>query len=450
MTLLYYSIFLVSIFFYIKVCVKNVREGLLVGFIFTTFTFLGFPSDLIQINLTFILPIAINIIIIFIYLFTNNKSKISFRLNKYQLLLFIYLLFVVLYIIPSKAPEYAIHKTLLFIGKSVLPVFTMSCFFPLRKKDIHLIFSTIIVGASLTSVRLLYQSDFSLYRTHLPLSYARTIGLGVLLILITLIYNKQISKKTFIIYSLLLAINIISLALTGSRGPLFGIIFTLFYVIMFSIFIKRQKPLIFLRFLKMVIIIGLVLLSISTLLSVNFLQMSSVQRITQYLPNILSGADGRELSQSDVMRITHLQYSWRGFINSYGLGVGTGGYAYLRGLDGSYPHNVFLESAVEQGIFGLIVVIGIVILSIQRMNRIMLADRLGSYEFALNTLWLYGLFNALVSSDISGNLLWVTLLFLWSPKDCFSKLSLINSTPKSRDCSNINTKIASTSKSSIE
>jgi hypothetical protein len=89
-------------------------------------------------------------------------------------------------------------------------------------------------------------------------------------------------------------------------------------------------------------------------------------------------------------------------------------------------------------------------LSIQRMNRIMLADRLGSYEFALNTLWLYGLFNALVSSDISGNLLWVTLLFLWSPKDCFSKLSLINSTPKSRDCSNINTKIASTSKSSIE
>ena len=167
-----------------------------------------------------------------------------------------------------------------------------------------------------------------------------------------------------------------------------------------------------LKILVRVAVISLVFLSLIGYLSNISSDYVGLQKITSYIystnDNFLSG---------DSARIDRFRVSIDGFLDSYGLGVGTGGFAHIYGASGKeYPHNIVLEVAVEQGLLGLftlLVLFGIVRRKINLVYRYEDQDYV-VFGQLIASIWFYMLINAFVSSDISGNHgVWVSPSLLW-------------------------------------
>ena len=94
-------------------------------------------------------------------------------------------------------------------------------------------------------------------------------------------------------------------------------------------------------------------------------------------------------------------------------GVGTGGFGALAPGE-LYPHNLFLEAAVELGILGLLLTVGIVIVCGARLfRRIPGAGRLDhGHMVVVSALFAAAVVNSFFSGDITTNAaLWLALGF---------------------------------------
>ena len=172
-----------------------------------------------------------------------------------------------------------------------------------------------------------------------PIWYARLLGTTIL----SLSFFYSFGSKKVKVATIAPIIPILwLLLLTGSRGPiLFYVGFTVLYLLITSFQQKQPRITVILYALGIIII---------TQLLVSFLPQAIGTRFALM-----------ELSSSPAYsaRITQWRMAIAGFKSQPVLGIGTGGYSSLDyifnplGDSHEYPHNILLETVVENGIIGL-------------------------------------------------------------------------------------------------
>lgn len=403
MVYIYYFLVICVMIAYLRIILINLRLSLLIGLIFTTFTLGALPWEVIPLD-----GIAFGAQLFFIfsaiiYFFARKDVSAVFFINKYNLALMILALILIAYLPMSENISYGISKTFFFVTKGLLPVLAVGLLSPLKEKDIRYILFVIIVGSLLVVIKLFSFADLSAERAVIsdessPITIARYIGLGITLLSYYLFFVKKRSVVTLLFTIAFLCMAFYGILITGTRGPILGILFGLIGVSLFfsSGFWSRLK------FLMKITIILLILISSLWVLARDVDSYPSVTRIVNYLSTIGSNT-------SDQARIQRYKVAINGFVKTKTIGVGTGGFAKLYdSSERNYPHNLFLEVLVEQGIIGIIILILIVWLPFYKAFLMRLNDRTMELIKPLIALWLFTLFNSFVSLDIAGNyMLWI-------------------------------------------
>jgi O-antigen ligase len=330
--------------------------------------------------------------------------------NWYTLSLLAMEFILIAFLLVSRNPGYGLSVTLGFFVKGVLPVLALGGLAPFDKRDVRLVFITILVGGCLMALagaswatsheiwRLSYDDESS------PITVARVIGLGATLLMLHTLLRPRLGPLKIITRLLVASVLLYIIALTGSRGPLVASILS---VLVASLFLglrtTTRSRLLLTLILALIVLTGSVFL-----LPARALEQSGIERIIDRFQTFGSNA-------SDRTRLEMIDTAWEGFLSSSGLGVGTGGFATLYGVEGrAYPHNIVLEVAAGQGIVGLVVLVIILTLIVWRMVRLPPDHTLDANGKALLGLWFFALFNAFVSMDIVGNyFLWMSGGLVW-------------------------------------
>jgi len=228
-------------------------------------------------------------------------------------------------------------------------VFNLSLYFGLfllsakRKEIINIIYGIlfgIVVIASSALHNLIFGKISSWHLTSFGESYSSLglmIGLGIIFLFHNILCFKQISNQkifSFILYGLL----VIILPFLPSRHILLSLILTLLLIIFLKNLFKLRWRLIGVLFFS------LTFFSIGILLA--YSQGIDVKRLWSY-----KGA----YSASYYDRIEYIKSSIDLFMKNPIFGIGMGEFMYLHGGKGNYPHNLFLESMVSFGIFGILI-----------------------------------------------------------------------------------------------
>jgi hypothetical protein len=327
-----------------------------------------------------------------------------FLSNRYTLALMALALIMLMYLLLSDNFSYGISKTAFFVIKGLLPVLAVGSLSPLEKKDIRFVCRTIIIGAFLMVIKLYAFGDISAERATIgdeasPINVARTIGLGITLLSYELIFSRKRPTFSSLVTVLILGAACFAVLTTGARGPLFGILFGLVGVFLFLTPGVWSR----LKVLMKTATLSLILLSSIWVLPLDIESYQGIKRIANYVNTIGDNT-------SDRSRIERYEVAIDGFVEVKGLGIGTGAFATLYGVEGrAYPHNLFLEVMVEQGIVGVAILIVILWLPLSRAVFKSLSVSLKEPIRPLTAMWFFALFNSFVSMDISGNSqLWVS------------------------------------------
>jgi len=201
-----------------------------------------------------------------------------------------------------------------------------------------------------------------------PIPFSQLIGAGVLVSFVTFITNGrflQIQSKTLLNINkpVLLYLTILLLA-TNTRGVMLAVgAAILFYVIVTKVKIKKRT----LYISGGILLIGLIAV-------INYIDVD-VLFTRMFSPHTAKSIDDRLIAYQDsFMMLFH-----------HPFGVGTNGFSYYSILP--YPHNLFLESLANYGIFGIVMSIYFLLLMLY-MLLITIHNRKKDYIYV----FLYALF----------------------------------------------------------
>lgn len=362
-------------------------------------------------NLT--VPIPTPVIVTYMLLLLGGLILYSFKraigthippgiLHHIALLIGIVLLVGSLY---SRDPDYGRRK-LLFYALMNLPVMYLPLLLceQIRKMKNILLFA-FILGLILSVICLFRAqnmpsfSRFRLSDSVNPIWLARSLGFSLLAGLYFISRTRRKSLK--IILFTFLPLLFYPLMLSGSRAPFIGLILA---VLAFYVF-QPQIPLSRKCILSTFAIAGAIVFIVIS--GSNLAARVSAPTTTDIV--------------STAGRFAAWLQSFRDFLSSPLIGIGTGSFRIeFFMLTIIYPHNIVLEMTAEHGIVGLCLISAFLILSLRyAFKNIKTYDRAGAFvntqlSIAVLSLYLYALWNAMFSGDITANpLLWLASGFIW-------------------------------------
>jgi O-antigen ligase len=209
-----------------------------------------------------------------------------------------------------------------------------------------------------------------------PIWVARIVGLGLLALLITHQIGR-IRGGTLLACAAPLAVVMI---LAGSRGPLAGF----FLVLLIYGFVRARRSIAY----RLRVLLVLVLTA-----GVALLAMPDVIRERFVRPM------GGDLSW--YIRLAMVRVIGEAFAQLSVLGVGTGGFSELLGVgdERAYPHNIFAEVVVENGIPGILALLGLLAFALARG----VGGRADPRTLFALLAFLFALWNAQFSGDVTAN-----------------------------------------------
>lgn len=405
MFIIMYYIALIAFTIYVfKTFQTSLRTGLIICIVFTSFSLPSLPWSAIPIDATIIQVFFIGLAFFYRFILIKTIDKRILHNSYLWKLLLLWVLFV-LYLSISESNSYGTEKVLLFTVKSLLPIFTLGLFLPFKKNELKLIFVTLLCGSILSAFNLFTYGNLSGERAFImgtsSLVTARTIGIGTVLVLVMILtWNKKKNNLKILFFLLISFFLIYPIFLTGSRGSIIAIVIaTLLIILLQKNIFKKSRSLVILS------LVGLISLLVLLVVPSSFSESTGIDRII----NFTETSDN-----SDTKRFENYVIAWEGIKNSKGLGIGTGDFSNLSyQANQYYPHNIFLEIALEQGILGLLILVSILYSSLLRTKKILDFFYFNPYIISLASLWIFGLVNALVAGDIGKNILWLTLGILW-------------------------------------
>ena len=268
-------------------------------------------------------------------------KKNNFRLQSvdFWLLGFIIILFAGSYLVPN--PEAGFIKALRFATIVFFPYLLARVFFN-ECAQIYRFLKTILVLAAIICIALIAISikqgitgRMALFEANeIPTATLFAVGL-VLTVIEAMMPSQRNWKLDRILYVAIIPVFLYGIFLTGVRGPLIAAVVGL-ALYFFIGFLKRITP----KF-RVACITALILIIIGF-----YYLGDRLPNIEAYsLTTIREGLSTAErLEQYSLVRNL--------FSQSPLLGVGTNGFEQLTGW--GYPHNIFMEVAVENGLIGLI------------------------------------------------------------------------------------------------
>ena len=342
----------------------------------------------------------------------NISRPFPYLLNKYILAVLLLWFLLASFVLLSGYQTYGVVKSMFFLAKIILPLVALGMLAPFDQRDLRVIFATIVLGSVIGAASVLQFGNFQtedLSATSGSGAYhitvAREINLGVTCLLVSAL-SEVGRRRIRRILSVGVAISLLFVAaLTGSRGPLVAVVVAIFAVFFFAGFGVRHR-------LWMMAQISLITLVLFAALSYSFSELRaypSFERLEIYATTFGENT-------SDTGRMDRVKTAVGGFVDSYGLGIGTGGFPTLDPIGTpDYPHNIFVEAMVEQGVIGLLAVTAVLWLALARLMKLVRATRVtGARSEWLMGIWFFALSNALISADVAGNYqLWIVGGVAW-------------------------------------
>ena len=225
-----------------------------------------------------------------------------------------------------------------------------------------------------------------------PIQVSRYLAIGAAMMIALLIRNRP-SRSLH--YFAILFVILLSIILSGSRGPLVSIIIgSIVYAILYE---RKHSSRIF----------GYGILAIGTIIT---LLLVLPESLTQRFFDISQGSV--IMTQQGVRRIstiaTRYEFwfmsieAWFSSITSFFIGLGAGGFSSLfiwRDWHW-YPHNLFFEIIAELGLIGLVIGVLFIIKSYQIINK---GIQRGSFTDH-SALWVAGTIVMFIAAQFSGDI----------------------------------------------
>ena len=300
-------------------------------------------------NLTAILLIVT--IVGFIFKNLSKRDAINFKLQPPDKYILFFIAVLAIGCIYSSNRDEGIIKVLRFIVLVFIP-YLLARIFLVKGDQIKLFIRSISVIALVISFLLIIISIFGKYTGgRMSFLQAKPIPVSVLLIVGLVIFTIGITQNIFNEWKygkLFCAIAIIpllySIFLVSSRGPLISAIVGLIFcvLILFKAKIKNRNT-------TIIVIISLILVLV--LISCYDIICSN-PFIKKVIPNVeyFSLINAKNISVN--IRLKLYSSAWQLIKQKPLFGLGTGGFQ--KG-GRQYPHNIFLEIAVENGLLGLVI-----------------------------------------------------------------------------------------------
>ena len=230
-----------------------------------------------------------------------------------------------------------------------------------------------------------------------------------MILLVTI--NKDLRFKTLLILFFLL-----SLMLSGARAPLlfFVLLASIAFAVKGSLFLIQNKGYSSLKFVSYTLLVVILSTSAIVNLDVSKIQQSSVMKTLELSASRFQLLFSENKGASINVRTKHIDSSLDEISQQLVGGVGLGGYSkYAFGIDKyDYPHNLFFEVWVENGIFAVLFLLGFLCLvfysvSIQNYNPAILLiisycflNAQKSLSYADNRVMIFWCAVALISSRL--------------------------------------------------
>ena len=225
-----------------------------------------------------------------------------------------------------------------------------------------------------------------------PIQVSRYLAIGAAMMIALLIRNRP-SRSLH--YFAILFVILLSIILSGSRGPLVSIIIgSIVYAILYE---RKHSSRIF----------GYGILAIGTIIT---LLLVLPESLTQRFFDISQGSV--IMTQQGVRRISTIAtryefwsmsiQAWFSSITSFFIGLGAGGFSSLfiwRDWHW-YPHNLFFEIIAELGLIGLVIGVLFIIKSYQIINK---GIQRGSFTDH-SSLWVAGTIVMFIAAQFSGDI----------------------------------------------
>ena len=356
------------------------------------------------IDITVIATLIIWLGLIKILLEGNWKLASEQKTIVYLFLIFGLLLGVSYFHTPS--PEYGLRKILRFntfaVTMFITPLLIIKTPDDSRKLLSYFYFLLIIiVGIMLFQfVYFLRWGDFAIVLAYWnrisipganPIQVSRYLAIGAAMMIVLLIRNKPSNS---IHYFIILSVILLSIILSGSRGPLISIIIG---SILYAFLFERKRS-------TRIIGYGMVALATITILLL-FLPESLTQRFFEVSQGSVI------ITQQGVKRVSTIAsrfefwsmsfQTWISSITNFFTGLGSGGFSSLfiwRDWRW-YPHNLFFEIMVELGLVGLIIGMTFIAKSYQSINKSLILGSLTDHS----ALWVAGTIVMFIAAQFSGD-----------------------------------------------
>jgi O-antigen ligase len=299
----------------------------------------------------------------------------------------------------SLSPGYASEKIQLFIVLGILP-FVAGVLIGFVRRDLLLflaIFGVLTLAAAIVDVYLVTTGQaptlggdrLSLSASTNPIGLARTMGAIVLVLLFAIVSTRRGRLRLLLIAALTPAA--LALFSSGSRGPVLALLFALAALLLCS----RANPRTVKRLLLTFVIGG----AAAAFAVAAFAPPSAAQRaLSAFTDSEQVGETSRYTLWQEA--VDAIGDDWKAVV----IGQGTGSFDAIDPHQEKYPHNIILELWVELGVFGVLAFVVCVGSALLRLGTLTtLGGEAGALASLIVALLVFGLVNALVSSDITGN-----------------------------------------------
>ena len=229
-----------------------------------------------------------------------------------------------------------------------------------------------------------------------PIAVSRT--LAIIAAMVTIIGIRQDGMKQFFFIILLIPI-LLAIVSTGSRGPLASF-FLGMIVFTFLFESKSYKNKLFLSGLISLIIASILIFILPESLTSRFLQLAQGDQI-------LTSTGVEEISTINtrfnfwILSINN----WLQDFKTFFIGIGSGGFSsfFIWRDFRWYPHNLFLEILVEQGLIGIILIFCLIYFSLKEFLNSKKFRDLSEHSAVWISATLVLFFSAQFSGDLNDN-----------------------------------------------
>jgi len=343
---------------------------------------------------------------VFIYLLRREEQEIIILGKIFWISILIGLLmFIGLLFSTNRA--YGLSKTGLYFLFNIVAFMVAALLAKDSKRIENLAFFTYLLGLvvaiicfDLASTRFYFKFvRFRLSESIDPIILSRSLGISVLSALYLIIKYKELLIRLFLIFSVIILVS--PMIWTGSRAPILGLILT---VLLFFI-LQPSQPI----FRK----VAIVLSGIGA--TIYYVSQSASQVTARMATPVAQEA-------SAAFRILAWFQAIQDFGSSPITGIGTGSFFLnVPGIPLTYPHNLVLELACENGIIGFLLVCSFLfivlkygIVNIKYYNQHQLNTQL-QLSILTFCLFFFSLWNSMFSGKISANaMVWFAAGLIWA------------------------------------